>query len=228
MDPKTGCPEDYTELFREYFGMMLWEVSRSGISPEEVQDVTMDILARFIEKDGISYYDPNHLHDVGESPELPGARFRKAKFKGMLRGFTRTYVMAYRDKQMTRHRREPWRTDTPVWKPGAKESVSWLEATFGDDPEADDALIDSEISMALVQALREARSLLTPKTTVTRDYTAFIAACVKFGYLDGKLDRPAMMLELGISKGILNAMLREFRQTLRPLLVDAGLASKVA
>ncbi len=228
MDPKTGCPEDYTELFREYFGMMTWEVSRSGIAYEDVQDVTMDILARFIEKDGISYYDPEHLHDVGESPDLPGARYRKAKFKGMLRGFTRTYVMAYRDKQMTRHRREPWRCDTPIWHHGAKEPVSWLEATFGDDPEADDALIDSEVSMAIVQALREVRSRLDHKSTLTRDYTAFIDACVRSGYLDGKLDRQKIMDELGISKGILNVMLREFRQTLRPILADAGLMTEVA
>lgn len=226
MDEQTGCPEDYAELFEAYFPMMIGVVASAGIEPFDVQDVAMDILARFIEKEGLAYYDPEYLHDVGDNPQVPGPRLRKAKFKGMLRGFTATYVMQYRDKQMTRHRREPWRTDAPVQVEGMREHTTWLEANFAD--EATYEILDSEVSISIVTALRKAKESLDEKATQYRDYPRFIALCVEHGYLDGRLDRRALERELGVASSTVSAMLKELRTTLRPLLSEVGVISEVA
>lgn len=199
--------------------MMKGVVATSGIATEDVEDVAMDILARFIEKDGIAYYDPNHLHDVGEHPDLPGARLRKAKFKGMLRGFTSIYVMQYRDKQMLRHRREPWRLEKPVNERGD----TWYETNFSEQTE--DLTFDAEVSVSLAQCLREAYTYLEAhKSSSIRDYRKFISLCIEHGYLDGKLDRKALAEALGISSSTVTNMVRELRTVLRPLLEEAGIA----
>lgn len=222
MDAATGCPKDYAELYEAYFPMMRGVVARSGISPEDVEDVAMDILARFIEKDGISYYDPHRLHDVGESPDLPGARFRKAKFKGMLRGFTATYVMQYRDKQMVRHRREPWRLETPVRNVGTQREVSWVEMTFSETPNPQDSILDTEVSITLVRALKQARRQLEEHSTTFRDYPRFIDLCCNSGFMDGEVDRRAVASELGIGVSTVSSMLKVLRSTLDPLLAEVA------
>lgn len=223
MDSVTGCPEDYEELFREYFPMMVGVVAKAGIEPFDVQDVAMDILARFIEKDGLSYYDPERLHDVGESPEVPGARFRKAKFKGMLRGFTAKYVLQYRDKQEVRHRRIPKRLEKPVNERGE----SWYEVTYG--RVTVDPCGDSEVSISILQALKRAADALTStKATRKRDYNQFVALCIEYGYLDGSLDRRRVAAEMGISFSTMTSMLTDLREVLRPLLNEVGVVTVAA
>lgn len=201
--------------------MMVGVVHSSGIAKEDVEDVAMDILARFIEKDGIAYYDPNHLHDVGENPDLPGARFRKAKFKGMLRGFTATYVMQYRDKQMIRHRREPWRLDLPV-KAG-EHMEPWGEVNILPDQST---MADTEVAVSIIHALQQARKSLDEKTTEKRDYGRFLDLALQHGILEGKIHRKTLQMELGVSASTLNAMIKEVRATLRPMLTEVGVVEE--
>lgn len=224
MDPVTGCPDDYSELFATYFPMMRQIVYRAGIAQEDVQDVAMDILARFIEKDGIAYYDPHRLHDVGENPDLPGARYRKAKFKGMLRGFTQTYVMQYRDKQMVRHRREPWRLEKSLTSSGADGDMTWADS----DAYALDSVADVEVSVVIVSALKRSKEILITKSTKKRDYGRFIDLAVENGLLDYRLDRKALQTSLGISASTLTQMLNELRDIMRPLLAEAGVVAEAS
>lgn len=205
MDAATGLPGDYSELFDQYFPMMCGVVAKSGISHFDVEDVAMDILARFIQKDGLDYYDPGSAG--------------KTKFKGMLRGFTATYVMQYRDKQMIRHRREPWRNEQPYVLAG--KATTWGELHYRDDYWMDAC----DVSRTIIDALKKARSILESKTVGKRDYSVFLDLCIKHGFLEGELDRMAIRKALGIGSSTLNVMLRELRATLRPLLVDAGVTS---
>ena len=220
MDPVTGCPDDYEELFVNYFPMMIGIVARSGIAPEDVEDVTMDILAKFIEKGGIAYYDPDRLNDVGTDPDLPGPRYRKAKFKGMLRGFTATYVMQYRDKQMIRHRFFPYRLEKSAGKDETGASV-----TFADLLPPTEPIEPLDISVSIVHAIRTARETLVSKSTPTRNYAAYLDVAIEFGLLDGKINRRMVRETLGISESVEHSMLKETRGTLRPLLVDLGIVA---
>lgn len=211
MDASTGLPDDYSELFEQYYSMMCGVVAKSGIAPFDVEDVAMDILARFIDKGGLAYFDPSHP---------------KAKFKGMLRGFTATYVLQYRDKQMIRHRREPWRNEMPLAILGKGIYEVEAESTWGEMNHRNDWWVDScEVSVSIVQALKKARSILESKTSGKRDYAKFLDLCLLHGFLDGELDRTAIREALGIGGSTLNVMLRELRSTLRPLLADAGVVA---
>lgn len=212
MDQETGCPEDYAELFEHYFPTMLSVVSAAGIEHRDVPDVAMDILARFIEMDGLNYYDPEKLHDVGESPRLPGARLRKAKFLSMLRGFTSTYVMQYRDKQIVRHRREPWRTETLVTSRDG-ETRTWLETHVLDG--SYDNLADVEVSVQIIRALKIARAVLIRRNTSTRDYGKLVDVCLRQGLLDGKIPQKTVSAELGVSTTTAKLMMGELRGALR-------------
>lgn len=207
--------------------MMRQTIFRAGIASEDVQDVAMDILALFIEKDGINYYDAERLHDVGESPDLPGDRYRKAKFKGMLRGFTATYVMQYRDKQMTRHRREPWRLQATWAAPHAR--IDNMPTTWEEHEDyAVDPLADVEDAVVLVSAIRRTREILVERSTKKRDYARFIDLLVEHGCLDGRLDRRALQDALGISPSTLTQMINEMRGILRPMLSEAGMLPECA
>ncbi len=220
MDEKTGCPANYEELFVEYYPMMETIVSRSGIAVEDVEDVTMDLLLKFIEKNGIAYYDPEHLHDTGENPDLPGPRLRKAKFKGMLRGFTATYVMQYRDKQMIRHRYFPYRLEKVTSSEEGNE-------TFGDVFTDTATLQNSEVAVCILAAVRRSKAVLAEKSTATRDYKAFVDLAIENGLLDGKLDRRSLAAELGVTPSMVSTMLKELRNTMKPMLAEVGVLREV-
>lgn len=119
---QTGAPRDYAELYEHYFPMIRSIVSKAGISNAEVEDVSMDLLTKFMEKDALSWYDPNLLHDVGNRPRLEGERLRPAKFQGLLRRFCTLYVRQHLDKQALRSRREPHRLEDRVGE------TTWAEA----------------------------------------------------------------------------------------------------
>lgn len=212
-----GCPNGYDEVFAEYFPMMRGIVAKSMITPDDVEDVAMDILLRFIQKDGLNYFDLSKV-------TIPGTEARV--FRGMLKGFTATYVMQYRDKQMTRHRREPWRNETPVVIKGTRDPVSWLEANFSETTSWE--LLDAEVAVDIRNALLKAKAVLAKKTTKHRDYAAFVTLCIEQGFLDGKLDRKAIQSSLGVSAATVTDMLKELKKALRPLLSEVGVVAEVA
>jgi hypothetical protein len=103
---KTGCPEDYGQLFEHYFGFMKSLVARAGIVPADVEDVSMDILTKFMAKDALSWYDGEKLHELKGPLRTEGPRVRTAKFQALLRSFVNLYVRQHLDKQRIRLRRE--------------------------------------------------------------------------------------------------------------------------
>lgn len=213
VDAATGCPDDYTELFIAYFPMMRGIVLKSGIAPEDVEDIAMEILIKFMEKEGLASYDPEKLHEVS-NPDLPGPKYRKAKFRGMLRGFTAIYVMQFRDKQAMRHKKEPYRLEMPV----QGETLTW-----GDMLQAPELIEVSDVALSIRDALTGARRALVdmPKRG-KRDLVACFDAAVAGGLLDGVVDRKRLGATLGVSESTVGAMLREIRGILRPLLRECG------
>lgn len=194
MDAATGQPRDYSELFETYFSIMCHIVYKSGIAKEDVEDVTMDLLIKFMEKDGINYYDPT----------------KPTKFSSMLRGFTATYVQTNRDKQAVRHKRIPWRLE-------ALEDLQWV------DP-LECSLENVDTAISLQQVLVKARSMLAERKERNKDYAAFFDACVRHGLTEGRLDRDALQRELGLTTSITRRMLVEVRLTLRSLLDPEAIA----
>lgn len=123
---QSGAPADYAELYENYFGLMKNIVRRAGINAGDVEDVAAEILCKFMEKDALQWYDPNHVTDVGDKPKTEGPRLRAPRFSNLLRTFTQLYVLQWLDKQRSLERREPsyFRLDAPV---SSDDATTWGE-----------------------------------------------------------------------------------------------------
>lgn len=124
----TGAPKDYSELYVHYFPMIRSIVAKAGIAPADVEDVSMDLLTKFMERDALSWYDPEKLHDVGKRPRLEGERHRPAKFQGLLRRFCCLYVRQHLDRQALRSRREPHHLEDPARQGQGDGDGTWADA----------------------------------------------------------------------------------------------------
>lgn len=218
MDSATGQPDDYQELYECYFPMICKTVSTAGIIPDEVEDVAMDILTKFLSKDGLNFYDPSLLHDTGRVPTHPGPRFRPARFASMLRGFVKIYVLDYRDKQVRRATYEVISLDSSV----SDDGVSLGEVL--------DAGVESTVEkdVCIRQVVGRGSEQVRSLKSGSRDYTALMEVALEQGLLDGVLHRGRIAAELGVSVSTVGVMLREMREILHPLFVEAGLRSDAA
>lgn len=196
MDARTGCPDDYDELFRLYWPTACYIVRNSGIAPEDVQDVASEMLADFIDTNRLAFYDS-----------------RKAKFNTFFRNHFRIYVMAKRDKQMTRHRREPYRLEKVVASTEDGD-LTWAETEFY----AEDPLEAVETSVVVISAMLRSREILVQRSTDKRDYKRFCELVEPQLLLDGRIDRRSMRDALGVSASTLAAMWTEYRAVMGPLV----------
>lgn len=217
MDSATGCPTAsqhftaYEEMFQTYFGLVRSIVLKGGIAPEDVEDVSMEIITKFFEKGALEKYDPQRLH------EIPGKAPRTAKFNGMLTGFTRTYVMGYRSKQAVRHRREPFRLQHPTSDGGE----------YGDQIEAPPVLDDLDVAVSIRQAVQAARrelALRQNQNPKSRDYLACFDLLIEEGYMAGRLKREDAAERLGVTVRVVGQMIREIKRVLSTELESVQVA----
>jgi hypothetical protein len=153
---QSGAPKDYAELYEEYFDFMKSIVRRVGINAEDVEDVTSEILCKFMEKDALTWYDPEFVVDVGDKPRTQGPRQRHAKFSNLLKSFTFTHCLAWRDKQNNFVRREPHfaKMDAPV--SGEEGTQTWGEHHASTLRVAHDLEVSVEYRLLLRMAIYEA------------------------------------------------------------------------
>lgn len=194
---------------------------RAGIASEDCEDVAASILADFMAKDGLNWYDPHRKFDVGENPNIPGDRYRTARFSNMLRSYASRRVLNYRDKQKVRHRREPWRLEARLTTAHDGDRT-WAESEYY----AEDTLDAVEDSVVVRLAFQGAREILVQRSTPTRDYDRFITLTLQHGYLDDRVDRKALAVELGISVSTVNQMIKELWKVMRPRLSGTGLIAE--
>jgi len=84
-------------------------VIAGGVRPVDADDAASEILIKFIEKDALSWYDPNKVHHKA----LDGTVVNKtASFKTLLRRFVSLYNRQCRDRQFSRDKREAVRLDS--------------------------------------------------------------------------------------------------------------------
>jgi hypothetical protein len=127
INSQSGAPADYAELYESYFGMMKSIVWRAGINAGDVEDVAAEILCKFMEKDALTWFDPERMNDAGENPRTKGARMRPARFSNLLKRFTELYVRQWLDKQRALERREPSHAKLDASASGT-QGLSWVEA----------------------------------------------------------------------------------------------------
>lgn len=199
-------PANYDELYRDYFDLTCGLVRRAGIRPVDVEDVAMDIIAKFIERDFLPKFDADATFDTASGR-------RKTKFSTFYSGFVSRYVLQHRDRQMTRDRKEPVRLFTPVGEDGA----TWVDV-YGP---TDDHLMDTLDATAVYdQYLRDAVAHLnTLEVRGIRNLPEIFLMVVDQVVEEGRVDRKAIAAHYGVSD---TAICHAFRD-LRNALDKAGL-----
>lgn len=91
-------PSDYEDLFRHYFPSVKRWVAANRIDPQNVEDVSMTLLAKFVERSSLEKYsaDAEFTHQ---------GVVRNAKFSTYLSGFVYAYIRHYVHRErLTKHR----------------------------------------------------------------------------------------------------------------------------
>lgn len=186
----TGAPADYAELYEHYFGFVRNIVIKAGIRVEDADDVTHEMLCKFMEKDALAWYDGDMMHSHADGGK------RKARFPTFLAGFVGKYVLNERDKQYRRARREVLSDET---------------VPMADESAAHDVLAGVEIAEWVAQAEQHLESI---PMRGRRDLARVFRLAVQQVALDGKADRKQIARELEVSDTAVCSMFRDMRSVL--------------
>jgi DNA-directed RNA polymerase specialized sigma24 family protein len=127
-------PADYEEMYRNYFGFVVGLVQKLGISSRQAEDVASEIFLRFMERDKLAQFEPEHRI------EHEGQRY-KARFQSFLSAYVVVSVRHHRDVENRQKIREPLIVDAPV---GEGDST-WLDANtsrYASQPDEAPALVE--------------------------------------------------------------------------------------
>lgn len=96
--PENYVPRDYEDLFRHYFPHVKRLVSSYRVDPQSVEDVSMTLLTKFVERESLEKYSETATF-------THGGEEKTAKFSTYLSGFVFAYVryLAHRER-LTKHR----------------------------------------------------------------------------------------------------------------------------
>jgi hypothetical protein len=198
-------------------------VRAKGVPDGDVEDVAQDVMAKFMEKDGLSFYDPHKVFDTGvHTQRIPGARLRRATFSGYMRSFVAIYCLNYRDKILKTNRREGvFRLDAPL---AEDSTITWVDSLVSEGDMEDRAATGADcanvISLGLM-SMRErdrqrradeaAQSRLRKRAWALEDGFAVLAdSLARFGVLD----RGWVGEQLGLTPSQVAAMVAEMRDVL--------------
>lgn len=137
-----AAPQDYEEMFKEYYGYVCQLVCKFGIEEQSKEDVASSILLRFYERDFLAKFDPSLEFEYQQVK-------RPARFKTFLSGFVELYVRHHRDNQGKRASRYPLQCDMRL-----SSGDTWLEV-HGPSDDSDYTFAESKlIGTAVLQAVR--------------------------------------------------------------------------
>lgn len=210
--PSTNqAPADYEELFRQFFDHTKKVVASKGIAIEDIEDAAANLFVTFMDKDALTWYDPSKFG--GKTPP----------FKSLFNRFITTYVLQLRDKQETRHKREPIRLETP-----AGDKSIWVDVHA--PVETDEALIASiESSIDLQETIRAAIERLrkVPQKSYKRDLVHLFKVMVRRAMDGDEVTGSVLAREVGLSDTIVYEMCRTIRSELRDLGFDGWLKEAI-
>ncbi len=123
--PRTASivPTSYDELFRHYYPYVTGLVHKYRVPDDQIEDVSMTLLSKFIEHNMLDQYDPEHM----------GGNGRPVQFSSFLSGFIVAYVRHYVDKAAKQAHREPQWIDQDAdslvrgGQDGLDGAVNWLD-----------------------------------------------------------------------------------------------------
>ena len=100
-------PTNYSEVFSLYYPYIIKLVRKAGIDSQNVEDVAMQLLTKFYEKDVLSDYNP-------EFTSSHSGVVRSANFNTFLAGFVFSYIRYLKGRQELNKNREPTLVDSSI------------------------------------------------------------------------------------------------------------------
>lgn len=184
-------PTDYTDLYEHYYEYITKLVRNARIYPDNIEDVSMSILEKFIENDVLHDFDPTY------TTEYEGAT-RKAMFRTFLSGFVRLYLRHYIDRQRVKLQREPLSTNLPVTTGFGEASFTreWLDIFGPTTTDTYDSLYTEDLIQTLRGQLEGASNPAWVKCSLVDLYDAVILQV----RANGKPNALELARTLGVSK----------------------------
>lgn len=105
------APASYTEVFQNYYPLVRYYVAKARVPNDHVEDVSMILLEKFIQKGMLEQFDPE----------------RGVKFTTFFSGFITAYIRHYVERINLSASRELFLVDKSVAGDG-EEFSSWLDA----------------------------------------------------------------------------------------------------
>lgn len=187
-----GVPPNYEAVARQWTPFIYKIVIRSGIPYAEAEDVKQDILADFVAKDALSYFDP-----------------RIAPFPAFLRDFTVRRCHRARRDYMKRLR-APLLLDRPV---NDEEETTYVEAFIGHDDPLIDWIFEKSQLDSFLRFLEDTTAVSVSHRVPFPDLHALLVEVTVMVLQDGEaLHRWALAETLDVPRYRLDAMLVALRR----------------
>jgi hypothetical protein len=197
---QNGCPDDYEDLVRHYFAMARSIVAKyPGVRPDDVEDLTQDILLKFYVRDALTWYDPNKTFQTSSGP-------RTARFPSLFRSFVRKFLRTPVEVRALKASREPVRLEQPVGN-----GEMWMEV-HAPIVEGDPVMDEVAVSTELARAYRHLASVkLGPDMTADVVLRAMVVTAAENG---GNLRRTPLAERLGVQDTTATRWVRKVRKEL--------------
>jgi hypothetical protein len=193
LDPVTLAPENYEDLVRHFYGLIRGQVAKAhGANPEDVDDLTQDMIVKLIQRDVLSWYDKDKVFETPNGP-------RTAKFPTLLKSVVRKFLRTPIETRIMKAAREPVRLEQPT-----ATGEMWAEVYAPADPEDYEAEVYVEFEMN-----RAYRHLATIRVGVDMTMDTVFAAMVHQAQDDGRLVRKRVARLLGVQDSTMTRWARE-------------------
>lgn len=110
-------PTTNAEVFEHYFPYIKRLVRKAGISPQNVEDISMKLMTRFIERDSLGSFDPN----------FSAANGTPIRFESYISGFVFQYIRYLQGREQLAAKREPTYVDETVMAGGSDTDRLWMD-----------------------------------------------------------------------------------------------------
>lgn len=209
----SAVPADTEELYRLYASYIRSIVRRhAAIPPQELDDITSEIMTRLLERDVLGMFDPAHHIEYDGKVVAP-------KFRTFLTNMVMLYVKSQRDKLGRYQKRNILKCDAPA----GDGSVTWAEmfggSWFDDYP--------SESDTEFVGRMRTYLAMLPPRTAHDKlNLVELFDEMLAEIYVDGQVSSKAIQARFSVSPSTASVWLAYLRQRLKEFAGETPLTER--
>jgi len=191
-----SIPTSDDEVFSKYFSHIKWLVSKRGISRDNVEDISMVLMTKFVEKNVLGDYNPDRKSDYVD----PNGYHRTANFKTFLSGFVNSYLRHFSERDRVEAYRSSLSTDMR-W--GENSDIPLLDYLGVSVTDMTDAVEAEELIGHVMQYL---------KTVPGKDITLFFEFVILQVREHGKMDAKELAEMFEVTTATIYNWLKKLRE----------------